>query len=221
MAALAKENDLPLVEDVGSGAIVSTDQLAPIDHEPTPNEVLKRGVDLVCFSGDKILGGPQSGIIAGRADLVAGLKKEPFFRALRCDKLILSLLEETASSYLHARAGNRTAQLPLINMLALSTDALLERAKTICEQFKNLDIDCQPGEGKAQVGGGTMPKAMIPSITLDLKPRSMSLEKLAKRLRLLEQPVIGYVSEEVFKVDLRTVFPRQDESLAQAIRSVI
>ena len=109
MADLAKKHDLPFVEDLGSGAMVNTDEMAAIEHEPTPNEILKRGVDLVCFSGDKIFGGPQAGMIAGRADLVAGLKKEPFFRALRCDKLILSLLESTAQTYLDARAANATA----------------------------------------------------------------------------------------------------------------
>ncbi|MDA0767396.1 MAG: L-seryl-tRNA(Sec) selenium transferase, partial [Verrucomicrobia bacterium] len=94
LAALAHQHDLPLVEDLGSGAVMHTDQLAPLDHEPRPQEALQNGIDLVLFSGDKLLGGPQAGIIAGRADLVAGIKKEPFFRAVRCDKLILTVLQE-------------------------------------------------------------------------------------------------------------------------------
>ncbi|MEN8715440.1 MAG: L-seryl-tRNA(Sec) selenium transferase, partial [Verrucomicrobiales bacterium] len=92
---LGKKHGLAVVEDLGSGAMVRTEDLAPIPHEPSATEVLRRGVDLVCVSGDKLFGGPQAGIIAGRADLVAGIKKEPFFRALRCDKMILTGLQET------------------------------------------------------------------------------------------------------------------------------
>ena len=102
LAMLAHHHDLPFVEDLGSGAMVDTDQLAQLEHEPRAHEILKRGVDLVCFSGDKIFGGPQAGMIAGRKELIQGLKKEPFYRALRCDKLILSLLESTAQTYLEA-----------------------------------------------------------------------------------------------------------------------
>src|SRR5207248_9711861 len=104
IAALAKQKRLAFVEDLGSGAVVETEKLTDIDHEPTPAEVLKRGVDMVCFSGDKLLGGPQAGIMAGKEKLVAALKREPFFRALRCDKLILSALETTVDLYLTGRA---------------------------------------------------------------------------------------------------------------------
>ncbi|MEE3178540.1 MAG: L-seryl-tRNA(Sec) selenium transferase, partial [Verrucomicrobiota bacterium] len=94
LASLAREHKIPFVEDLGSGAVMNTDDLAPIDHEPTPQEALRNGIDLVIFSGDKLLGGPQAGIIAGCSDLVARIKEEPFFRAVRCDKLILTVLQE-------------------------------------------------------------------------------------------------------------------------------
>ena len=100
ISSLAHDHDIPLVEDLGSGAIMNTDQMAPIDHEPTPQESLRNGIDLVIFSGDKLLGGPQAGIIAGNADLVARIKSEPFFRAVRCDKLILTVLQECIDDYL-------------------------------------------------------------------------------------------------------------------------
>src|SRR5436309_4636843 len=100
IAALAKRKRLPFVEDLGSGAVTGTEKLAALEHEPTPEEVLKRGVDLVCFSGDKLLGGPQAGVVAGKARLISALKREPFFRALRCDKLILAALQTTVDSYL-------------------------------------------------------------------------------------------------------------------------
>ncbi len=219
MAALAREHGLPFVEDLGSGAMVATDQLAPIEHEPTPNEILKRGVDLVCFSGDKIFGGPQSGMIAGRADLVQALKKEPFFRALRCDKLILSLLEATAQTYLDARAANHTPPLPLLEMLEAPVEFLEERARAIGNQLEDLPLRWSIGQGTAQVGGGTMPKSAIPSVTLDLVPDRLKAPAFAKRLRQQPVPVMGYIAENQFRLDLRTVFARQDAQLVTAIRS--
>jgi len=217
MAALSREYGLPLVEDLGSGAIAHTNELAPIEHEPTPTEILKRGVDLVCFSGDKIFGGPQSGIIAGRADLIADLKKEPFFRALRCDKMVLSVLEETAQTYLEASKGNAVAALPLLQMLSLDNSTLSERVEAVGQSIKELPITWNIGTGNAQVGGGTMPKAVIPSVTLDVKPTNMPVDLLAKRLRTGAKPVIGYVTGDVFKVDFRTVFPQQDALIARAL----
>ncbi len=218
LAALAKKHDLSFVEDLGSGAVIATEELAIIEHEPTPTEVLQRGVDLVCFSGDKIFGGPQAGLIAGRASLIRALKKEPFFRALRCDKLILSLLETTAQTYLDARADNRAPRLPLLEMLETSIDSLTARGEAIGEQLSGLPLAWSLGEGVSQVGGGTMPKSAIPSVTLDLQPTRLKLPHLAKRLRHQPLPVVGYIAEDRFRLDLRTVFPRQDSDLAEAIR---
>src|SRR5438128_5765434 len=112
ISALAHRRKLPFVEDLGSGAITATEKVAGLEHEPTASEVLKRGVDLVCFSGDKLLGGPQAGIIAGQAKLVARLRREPFFRALRCDKLILAVLQTTADLYLRGGEADRNATIP-------------------------------------------------------------------------------------------------------------
>lgn len=217
MAALAHEHGLAMVEDLGSGAMVNTNQLAPIEHEPLANEILKRGVDLVCFSGDKIFGGPQAGMIAGKAELIAGLKKEPFFRALRCDKLILTLLECTAQAYLDARATSTVPGLPLLDMLQVTVDSLKERGEAIGKQLDGLPVDWSLGESTAQVGGGTMPKSAIPSVTLDLKAHAIKAPLLAKRLRRQALPLMGYIAEDVFRVDLRTVFPRQDTQVANAI----
>src|SRR6202167_2734441 len=138
LAALARRKRVPLVEDLGSGAIVETQTVAGLQHEPTPAEVIGRGVDLVCFSGDKLLGGPQAGVIAGKANLVAALKRNPFFRALRCDKLILSALEATVDIYLrnstdHPIASNEMSRpaIPLLAMLHVSNDELQLRAGKI------------------------------------------------------------------------------------------
>ena len=216
IAALARKRRVPFAEDLGSGATIRTEELADVEHEPTPAEVLGRGVDLVCFSGDKLFGGPQAGIIAGKARLVAALKRDPFFRALRCDKLILAALQTTVDLHL---MGNRS--VPVIAMLHESNDSLRLRAQAILGQLSGLAAVVQIGEGKARIGGGTLPRSIIPSVTLNLVPHTIGLPELASRLRAGQPPVIGYVSAEKFKLDLRTVFPRQDGQLVQALRSVL
>ena len=216
IAAMARERGVPFVEDLGSGAVVNTDDYAQVEHEPTPREIFDKGVDLLCFSGDKLLGGPQAGIIAGREDLVAGIKKEPFYRALRCDKLILSLLEVTALQYLEG--GD---DLPLLKMLSATEDGLRRRAEKLAAGLTDCTgAEISVGAGLSRIGGGTMPRSTIPSVTLDLKPVGQSVTKLARRLRLAELPIITYTTEGLLKIDLRTVFPSQDSQLIDGIRSV-
>ena len=215
LAALARKKKLPFVEDLGSGAVVRTEEIAGVEHEPTPAEVLKRGADLVCFSGDKLLGGPQAGIIAGKDRLVRALKREPFFRALRCDKLILSALQTTVDLHLGGHGG-----IPVDAMLRQTAESLRARADAMVARLGGLPLRAEVGIGKAQVGGGTLPKSVIPSVTLDLIPTAMTLTDFAGRLRAGVPPVIGYVSGGRFKLDLRTIFPRQDEQVLGAIRSL-
>ena len=221
LVELGKQHDLPVVEDLGSGAMVMTDEVAPIPHEPTALEVLNRGVDLVCVSGDKLFGGPQAGIIAGRADLVAGIKKEPFFRALRCDKLILTGMQETVLKYLHEH-GTEKPKLPLIRMLSASVDKDLHpRAEAILDLISGIEeLDSSVVNTIARCGGGTMPKAEIPSLALDLMPKSMGLPKMARLLREQNMPVIGYVAEDRFRIDLRTVFPEQDQIVVENLLAI-
>lgn len=218
IAALARKRKIPLVEDLGSGAIAAVDKIASVEAEPTPAEVLRAGVDLVCFSGDKLFGGPQAGMIAGKAKLIAALKREPLFRALRCDKLIFSALQATIDAYL-AQKGD--IDLPLIEMLGLSSENLSARAQTIVAGLQGLRVKPLVGEGKGQVGGGALPRSTIPSVTVDLFPREMTLADFAAKLRATTPPVIGYVGGGKFKIDLRTVFRRQDEQIVQAVREVL
>ncbi|MCG8599802.1 MAG: L-seryl-tRNA(Sec) selenium transferase [Verrucomicrobiales bacterium] len=214
LVALGEEHGLPVVEDLGSGAMVRTEELAPIPHEPSATEVLGRGVDLVCVSGDKLFGGPQAGIIAGRADLVAGIKKEPFFRALRCDKMILTGLQETVETYLSA--GTDRPDLPLIKMLAASVEEdLRPRAEAIRDKLTEIEaLGVTIVETIARCGGGTMPKAEIPSLALDLRPKKVSVAALSAGLRETNVPVMGYTAEDGYRLDLRTVFPEQDSILS-------
>jgi L-seryl-tRNA(Ser) seleniumtransferase len=214
IAALARTKRVAFVEDLGSGAIIATDRLTALEHEPTPAETLRGGVDLVCFSGDKLFGGPQAGIIAGSRKLVTALKNEPFFRALRCDKLILSALEATVDGYLTGSADG-----PVLEMLKISTDDLRARAERMIAALAGLPLSARPGTGRAQVGGGTLPRSVIPSVTVDLTHRTIKPQELARRLREQVLPVVGYVARGVVKLDLRTIFPRQDSDVIGAIRA--
>jgi L-seryl-tRNA(Ser) seleniumtransferase len=228
IASLARKKRIPLAEDLGSGAVVATEKLAGVQHEPTPAEVLRKGVDVVTFSGDKLLGGPQAGIVAGRAKIIERLKREPFFRALRCDKLVLAALQATVEQYLAASEQD----LPIIKMLCVSNDDLRARAEKVLAilaakaagrtsntpslEGKSTTSPCWAiGDGKAQIGGGTLPRSDIPSVTMDFSVAD--LHGLAARLRSCVPPVIGYIAGRRLKIDLRTVFPEQDSLLAAAL----
>ena len=214
IAQLAKKKRVPLAEDLGSGAVFCTEEAPGVEHEPTPAEVLEHGVDLVCFSGDKLFGGPQSGIIAGASKRVAALKREPFFRALRCDKLILSALETTVDLHLRGQV------VPLQQMLGASESELRSRAERIAAAIMGAKIRATVGAGKAQVGGGALPQSVIPSLTVDLTIEGMSPAEICDRLRRAKPPVIGYVSGGRVKLDVRSIFPDQDEQVIAAVRAV-
>jgi L-seryl-tRNA(Ser) seleniumtransferase len=215
LAKLARTKRIPFVEDLGSGALVATEKLGAIEREPTPNETLRSGVDLVCFSGDKLFGGPQAGIIAGKRRHVAALKREPFFRALRCDKLILTALQATVDLYL----ADESRELPALAMLKVTADQLRVRAEALLSQIRDLPLRSAIGEGKAQVGGGSLPRAVISSVTVDLVPKQISVEDFTTRLRRGSPPVVGYIAGGKFKLDLRTIFSRQDAQVVNALRS--
>ena len=216
IAALARKKHIPFVEDLGSGAIVATEQLGIAEHEPTPAEALKNGADLVCFSGDKLFGGPQAGIIAGKRRFVAALKREALFRALRCDKLVFAALQATVDLHLNqSRAG-----IAAIGLLQVSRDELRARAAAIASRLEGLPLRIAIGCGTVKVGGGTLPKSTIPSVTIDIAPESCSSVDFAAQLRNWSSPVIGYIANERFKLDLRTIFPHQDDLVVDAIRRV-
>jgi len=214
LAALARKKRVPFVEDLGSGAIVHTETTEGVEHEPTPAEVLKQGVDLVCFSGDKLFGGPQAGIIAGRKRMVDALKRAPLFRALRCDKLILSGLESTVDAYLRGQA-----QPPVVQMMRADVNGLRTRAERIVAAVEG-PLRLRVGAARAQIGGGTLPRSALPSITIEVTHPALGAQELAVLLRLAPEPVIAYVGRGSLKLDLRTVFPHQDAAVIRALSTL-
>jgi L-seryl-tRNA(Ser) seleniumtransferase len=215
LADLARSKRVPFVEDLGSGAVVETQGVPGLEHEPTPAEVVRRGVDLACFSGDKLFGGPQAGIIAGRRRMVDALKREPLFRALRCDKLVLAALEATADAYLRG-----DARVPVLEMMRVTSEALRERAARMVAALDGHPLAVRVGVGSARIGGGTLPRSALSSVTVDVKHPRLGAQALAARLRERVVPVIGYVSRGSLRLDLRTVYPHQDADVIDALLAV-
>jgi len=213
LAELAHRAGLPLVDDLGSGAMVDTAAWSGLEHEPTALESVRAGADLICISGDKLFGGPQAGVIAGGTAWVGRVRKDPMFRVLRCDKLMLAALQETAMVYL-AATGDEVPEVPAVLLLALDVDCLRARAEKLAAALgRGVAVGC----GLSRCGGGTMPRSLMPSVTLEINAGGGGVEQLARRLRLGVPPVVGYVADGLFKIDLRTVFPEQDRVLGEVL----
>jgi len=215
LSALARKKRVPFVEDLGSGAMIATEQIGLHHHEPTPAEALNNGADLVCFSGDKLFGGPQAGIIVGKKRLITALKTEPLFRALRCDKLGFAALQTTVDLHLN----QVLSEIPALALLQIPKDELRARAAAMVTRLQGLPVKITIGTGAAKVGGGTLPQSTVPSITIDFLPENSSLERFVRTLRRSSPPVIGYIAGGRFKLDLRTIFSHQDDLVIDAIRT--
>jgi len=213
LAKLARKKRVPLVVDLGTGLLKPLDEAS--EREPTPAEILKEGADLICFSGDKLFGGPQAGIIAGRKRYLDALKREPLFRALRADKLCFAALQATVDLHLSSSSGN----VPVLAMSQTSKDELRARAANIITRLRGLPGRISAGRGAVKTGGGTLPRAIISSISIDVQPENCSANEFAARMRAFTPPVIGYIANRTFKLDLRTIFPHQDDIVIDAIRA--
>jgi L-seryl-tRNA(Ser) seleniumtransferase len=203
---------VPLVEDLGSGCLADG-----LPDEPTVRHSIDAGVDLVCFSGDKLLGGPQAGIIAGRAPLVSQLAKHPLMRALRVDKLTLAALEATLVEYIAGRA-NKT--IPIQRMLGLTAGAIEERARNLAERLTKSGWRVSLLSGSSAVGGGSAPGLSLPTVLLAIERDAFSPDDLESALRSLDPPVIARIESDRVVLDLRTVLEEQDERLASLLISL-
>ena len=209
MAALAGERGLLAIDDLGSGALMDTAQFG-LDHEPTVQESVAAGVDLVCFSGDKLLGGPQAGIIVGKADALATLKRHPLARALRVDKLTYAALFATLDHY---RRDEALDAVPVWRMIARSLDDIRKTAETWAAQFGGEIV-----KGESTVGGGSLPGATLPTALLAID--SESPHRLLQQLRRAKPPVIARIAEGRVLLDPRTVLLEQETDLLAALKSL-
>ena len=209
LVALGEERGIPVLDDLGSGALLDTAQFG-LSHEPMPQESLAAGADLVMFSGDKLLGGPQAGIIVGRADLIETLKRHPLARAIRADKLVLASLSATLTHYVR---GEALEKIPVWRMISLSPAAIRARAEAWAAAV--------PGEvvpAESTVGGGSLPGDTLP--TWAFAPHVAQPNAAAARLRAGDPPLIARVADDRLLLDPRTVLPEQDALVIAALKEL-
>jgi len=205
----AHKTDVPVVDDLGSGALLDT-AIYGLAHEPTVQESLAAGVDLVCFSGDKLLGGPQAGIILGKKDLMERIRKHPLARAVRADKTCLAGITATLMHYLKDEAER---EIPIWRMVSMSLEQLKVRAEAWREMLGQGEVI----QSNSTVGGGSLPEETVPSFVLALKVKS--LDKFSKKLRQANPPVIARVENDTILFDPRTVL--DDERLVNTLKSLL
>ena len=211
LAALGQKHSVPVLDDLGSGSLLPTTAYGLI-AEPTVQESISAGADLVAFSGDKLLGGPQAGLVVGRRDLIEGMQKHPLARALRLDKATLAGLEATLLAYVR---GTAHTEIPIWRMISMHVSVLRQRAEQIAQAIA---IPVQIQSSSMAVGGGSLPRSTLASIALAFSvPAPVAL---AKRLRLGDPAVVGRVEKGQLLLDMRTILPEQDRLLIDALQKV-
>lgn len=217
LSTLAHDHGLPLFEDAGSGALIDLARCGLRD-EPVVFESISQGADLVAFSGDKLLGGGQAGIIVGRQPYIDQLRRHPLQRALRADKLALTALEATLNAY---RRGTAHVEVPALHMLALTRDEIETRARRFLSRMKAAGLyptlQCELMEGRSAIGGGSAPTVHPPTVLLAVTHQSLSANEFEKTLRLSNPPVIGRVAEGKVLLDLRTVTDDEETEMLQVV----
>ncbi len=218
LSALCASRSVPLVEDLGSGCLIDL-EAERIEPEPHPRESLSRGADLVCFSGDKLLGGSQAGIIAGSSRHVQRIRQNPLFRALRVDKLALAVLESTLIAYLTRR---EELEVPVVRMIRMDAGLLKERADSLAARLSGLPthLTVEAVEGASVIGGGSTPSQSLPTWLLCLRSSRCSAARLEALLRQSDPPVLARLDREAVLLDLRTVFPDDDARLIDILSGI-
>jgi L-seryl-tRNA(Ser) seleniumtransferase len=217
---LAHSNGLPFVHDLGSGLLrrrIGGVEPVWLKDEPSVADSLAEGADLVTFSGDKLLAGPQAGIICGTAAAIDKLKNQPLLRALRVDKLTLAALDATLSLYV---AGEE-ATLPFWSMALLDEGEIAARASRIMDELKEQHAKVAVIEGHSTTGGGSSPTSEIPTALLEISPLETSAQALHRSLVALPLPIVGRIDEDRLLLDLRTVDPSDDDAVASGLKSVL
>jgi len=224
LVALAQKRGLPLMEDLGSGALVDLQNFG-ISGEPSVLDSLRAGVDVVTYSGDKLLGGPQAGLISGRAELVARMRANSLFRALRVDKLTYAALEATLLAYVKRDHD----AIPTLKMMRLTKEEIGKRAEAVAKSVETQLAASLPArpmkleviDGESVIGGGAAPSSVLPTRLLALSCADLSADELATRFRHSDPPIITRVEDGRVLLDLRTVFPDQDHCLAVALDRIV
>lgn len=218
IAHLAKEHGIPIIDDLGSGALIDLAKYG-LEPEPMVQVSVKAGCDAICFSGDKLIGGPQSGIIVGKAETVENIKKNPLARALRVGKMEVAALEATLKLFLDkSRLDDRH---PTYKMLSIPLEELERRAQTVANKLGDVSADVSIIDGRSQVGSGSVPAETMATKMLSIRPAQMSADALAKRLRYNEIPIFARIHQESVLFDFRTIQPDEDNLIIDALRKIL
>jgi L-seryl-tRNA(Ser) seleniumtransferase len=220
LAALGKKHGLPVIDDIGSGALVDFARFG-FQGEPVARTSIAAGADLVLFSGDKLLGGPQAGIIAGRKEWIQKIEKDPLMRAFRLDKMTLAALEATLRLYLNEERALR--EVPVLCLLGTSLKELRQRAERLAEQLRGIPGlgSVNTAEDVAYVGGGSLPDQNMKSWVVEVEARSISDTELAQRLRLGTPAIMARLRGSKLVLDVRTIFEQQETPLVEAMRNAL
>jgi L-seryl-tRNA(Ser) seleniumtransferase len=217
LGSLAHERGIAFIHDLGSGTFLDTSRYG-LAREETVAEAVAAGADVVTFSGDKLLGGPQAGLAVGRAAAIAALRAHPFMRALRPDKLTLAALVATLELY---RDGRAEAELPVWRMIAATPAALTRRARALATRLATVGVECDVIETRSTVGGGSLPEETQPSRAVAIGATHGRANEIAARLRAADPPVVARVALDRAALDLRSVPPEDDETLARAVTAAL
>ncbi len=217
---LADAHHLPLIEDLGSGVFVNLEKYG-LTHEPTVQESIAAGVDVVSFSGDKLLGGPQAGIIIGKKKYISQMKKNQLTRAIRVDKFTVTALELILIEYLSEQLA--AENIPVLRMLSESEESLEKRANELAAMIREKTTGAAITVEKiySQVGGGSLPAELLPGAAVLIQPYDMSAGRLEEAMRLSAHPIIGRVSDDTVKMDVRTIFEEDYAVIAEVLAEVL
>ncbi len=221
LVQMGREHQLPVADDLGSGCLIDLTRYG-LEKEPTVQETIKTGVDVVTFSGDKLLGGPQAGIILGKKRFLDLFKANPLTRALRIDKLTLAALESTLLLYHDEKTAME--EIPTLRMLSLDTGKLKRRGKRLLKRLAaigNRRMTFALKEDVSQVGGGALPLQELPTVVVAIKPLDLSVNSFEENLRKGDPPIISRISREELLLDMRTVFDEEIPLLAQAVERIL
>ena len=214
---LARENELVSINDLGSGQFIDFSKFG-LPYEPTVKEILDSGIDIVTFSGDKLLGGPQAGIIVGKKKYIEKMKKNQLTRALRVDKMTLASLEATLKLYLDEK--DALEHIPTLHMISLSKERLFGKADVLKTKLSSLDFDIRIEEDKAEVGGGSYPASYLESVAVKLTHRKLHATEIERRLLEVEIPIITRIKDNSIILDMRTLRTREFDIVKAALEEV-
>lgn len=220
LVALGEKYNLPVIMDLGSGVLVNLEKYG-LAHEPTVQEMVKRGSDLVCFSGDKLLGGPQAGIIIGKKNYIQAMENYPLMRAIRLDKCAIAALSATFREYLDEERAMKN--IPVMQMIARPLEELKEQAEKLLAGLKDhFTLGVLTAEPSiSMVGGGSLPGEQLPSYAVTISLENQSCENVMAKMRALPVPVIAHVKNEKIWLDMRTIMPDELDILQEQLKTIL